>query len=102
MGKGHYLGGSTIIRPGSDWFGYTKPKRQKRKPKPKKKSGIVHMSRQARAFEEDEKRKAKVAAKSDARKAARANSPPPKQPCSPRPQKTFVVERKRPPRRRPT
>lgn len=100
MGKGHYLGGSTVIRPGSDWFGYSKPKKPKRKPKPKKKSGIVHMSRQERAFEEDEKRKAEVVAGSKAQKAAGTMSRPAKAPGPPRPQKTFVVERKRQPRRR--
>jgi len=32
--RGSYLGGSTLIRPGSDWFGYSKPKKRK-KTKPK-------------------------------------------------------------------
>lgn len=100
MGKGHYLGGSTVIRRGSDWFGYTKPKKPKRRPKPRKKSGIVHMSRQAREFEADEKRKAEVAVGTEARKAARAAPPPPEKPRPSRPQKTFVVERRRPPRAR--
>ena len=26
MGKGSYLGGSTLIHAGSDWFGYSEPK----------------------------------------------------------------------------
>lgn len=28
MGRGGYFGGSTIIRPGSDWFAYSEPKRK--------------------------------------------------------------------------
>ena len=31
MGRGGYLGGSTIIRPGSDWFSYRNPKKKKKK-----------------------------------------------------------------------
>lgn len=105
MGKGHYLGGSTLIRPGSDWFGYSEPNKPKRKRtrkcNPRQSSGVAHMSRQERQFEADERRKAQIAAESEARKAARAAPPTTRTPKPPRPQKRFVVERGRSPRMRP-
>jgi hypothetical protein len=33
MGRGGYLGGSTILRPGSDWFSKPKPPKNKKKKK---------------------------------------------------------------------
>ena len=37
MSKGGYIGGSTVIRLGSDWFSYSNPKRPKDGAQPKRK-----------------------------------------------------------------
>lgn len=45
MSKGGYTGGSTIIRPGSDWFG--KPKGKRRRPAQRKLLALNPVAREA-------------------------------------------------------
>jgi len=73
MGKGYYLGGHTIIRPGSSWFGYSKPKpRKPKRPKPKSPLQSQRVSKKELRLRAEEERQALIAAGSEARKAERA------------------------------
>lgn len=49
MGKGHFTGGSTIIRPGSDWFSYSAP--PAKKPRTPKAAGTSMKDKIAEAAE---------------------------------------------------